>query len=160
LWFGHAANIPSLFAAVDKIADMPIVLTICTNYKHGAALEWSPETERRSLDRCAVVLVTGNNPGASANRIVKALRAGRFVVTPGGVPAWDVYRDFIWIGDVRKGIEWAFANREEACERIKMGQEYSKVASNPDSIARQWMDVFGSISAPATSAKKDGLAST
>ena len=156
LWFGHAANIPSLFAAVDKIADMPIVLTICTNYKHGAALEWSPETERRSLDRCAVVLVTGNNPGASANRIVKALRAGRFVVTPGGVPAWDEYKDFIWIGDVRKGIEWAFNNREEACARTKMGQEYARRVSNPASIARQWMDVFGSILPPVMSGKRDG----
>ena len=160
LWFGHSANIQSLFTEVGKIADMPLVLTVCTNYKHPAALEWSPETERRSLERCSVVLVTGNNPGASSNRIVKALRAGRFVVTPGGAPAWEAFSPYIWIGDVRKGIEWAFNNREEACAKIKMGQEYVREAFAPRRIAAQWMEVFASISAPVTSAKPDGPVST
>jgi hypothetical protein len=93
LWLGHSANIKSMFEVVGRLADMPIVFTVCTNYKHPSALEWSPDTERRSIERCALMLVTGNNPGASANRIVKAIRAGRFVVSPGGAPAWESARD-------------------------------------------------------------------
>jgi hypothetical protein len=158
LWFGHAANIRSLLDQVDKIESLPVVLTVCTNYDHPQMLKWSPDTERRSLDRAAVVLVTGNNYGASANRIVKALRAGRFVVTPGGVPAWDELKDYIWIGDVRSGIEWAFNNREEACAKILAGREYTRVRNDPRRIAAQWMAVFDSISGRDTSGNKGGLA--
>ena len=145
LWLGHSANIESLFSIVGKLADLRILLTVCTNYKHPSALEWSPEVERRSLSRAAVVLITGNNPGASANRIVKALRAGRFVVTPGGAPAWDEWKPYIWMGDVREGIEWAFNNREQACQKIAAGQDHLRARNSPEVIARMWMEVFGSI---------------
>jgi hypothetical protein len=159
LWLGHAANIRSMFDAVEPLADMPIVLTVCTNYKHGAALEWSPENERRSMARSAVMLVTGNNPGASANRIVKALRAGRFVVTPGGASAWDEYRPFIWMGDVRSGIEWAFNNREEACAKITAGQAFVREKNSPRAIAQKWTEVFDSILPQEASGKRAGSAS-
>ena len=156
LWLGHAANIQSLFDVVGGIASLPVVLTVCTNHVHDSVLRWSPDTERRSLARCAVMLVTGNNRGASANRIVKALRAGRFVVTPGGVPAWDEWKDHIWIGDVREGIEWAFNNREEACQKVASGQNRLKEKNSPHKIAAQWMEVFASISPPDTSGKRAG----
>ena len=52
LWLGHAANIESLFSVVGELANLRILLTVCTNYKHPSALEWSPEIERRSLARC------------------------------------------------------------------------------------------------------------
>jgi hypothetical protein len=55
----------------------------------------------------------------------KALRAGRFVVAPQDCPAsWKELSDFIWIGDVEEGIQWAFANREEACRKIATSQSY------------------------------------
>jgi hypothetical protein len=159
LWLGHTANIASLFDTAEEIADMPIVLTVLTNYQHPSTLAWSPETERRSLARCALMLVTGNNPGASANRIVKALRAGRFVVTPGGAPAWDEFKPYIWIGNVREGIKWALANREQACSMVTKGQEFVRAAFAPATIAARWMAVFDSILPQATSGKKDGSAS-
>ncbi len=160
LWLGHSANISSMFDAVHEITDLPVVFTVCTNYKHPAALEWSPETERRSIERCAVMLVTGNNYGASANRIIKAIRAGRFVVTPGGARAWDEFKPFMWLGDVREGIKWALANREEVCAKIKMGQEYVREAYAPRTIAKQWMEVFDSTSGRGTSANPVGYQST
>jgi len=97
------------------------------------------------LEKCSVVLMTGTNPGASSNRVVKALRAGRFVVTPGGVDAWDELRDYIWVGDVEEGIAWAQNNREEACRKILEGQAYVRVRNCPTRIAAQWTGVFDSI---------------
>lgn len=161
LWLGHEANIPSLLEQMDnleKLATLPILLTVCTNFQHPEALPWSPDTERRSLGRCALMLVTGNNKGASANRIVKSLRAGRFVVCPPGTPAWDEWADCIWVGDVKEGIEWAFNNREEACRKIAAGQARLKEKNSPKTIAAQWMEVFASISPPATSGSADGSA--
>jgi hypothetical protein len=159
-WFGHLANIKSLYDAVERIADMPILLNVCSNYKHPDVLEWSPDMERRALNRAAVVLVTGNSPGASANRIIKALRAGRFVVTPGGAPAWEEFKDYIWIGDVHDGIEWAMKNGDEACTKITQGQHYLRERFSPQTIATKWMELFVSTLAPVTSDKRDGSALT
>ena len=160
LWLGHSANIESLFASWASSPNCESCSRCARTTSTPSALEWSPETERRSLARAAVVLVTGNNPGASANRIVKALRAGRFVVTPGGAPAWDEFKPYIWMGDVREGIEWAFNNREEACAKIKAGQAFVRERNSPGAIARMWMDVFDSILPQDTSGKRDGSALT
>jgi hypothetical protein len=92
-----------------------------------------------------VVLMVGNNPGASSNRVVKALRAGRFVVTPGGVDSWDAFRDYIWIGDVREGIDYALNNREEVCNKIEAAQAMIRDKFSPQTIGRQWADLFSSI---------------
>lgn len=148
LWFGHQANIQSLHLYEDIDAD------ICT------AGAWSLENEAAALASAGVVLLTGNNPGASANRPVKALRAGRFVVAPEDCPeSWKELSNFIWVGDVREGIRWAFANREEACLKVRLGQEYVRTRFSPQSIGSQWADLFASISVRDTNTKTVGSAS-
>lgn len=157
VWFGHAANIPSLKSVIDGLVDLQAVLTVVTNLKSESAVTWTQESERRALQQCAVALLTGNSPGASANRVIKAIRAGRFVVTNGHVPSWDEFRDYIWIGDVREGIEWAFNNREEACAKTLAGQEIVKEKFSPQTIAMRWMEVFASISGRGISDSPGGL---
>lgn len=156
LWFGHSANISSLIAEIEKLGSTDATLMICTNYPHQHMIKWTPESERKWLKECSAVLVTGNNAGASANRIVKALRAGRFVITPGGVPAWEALKDYIWIGDVRDGIEWAFSHRKEACAKIAAGQTYVKERYSPQRIGQQWRALFCSTWEQATNARKVG----
>ena len=149
LWFGHRANLPSLrpYADIDK-------LIVCSNVTD--VIWWTQDSERRALDRCGTVLLTSSSPGASTNRVVKALRAGRFVVTPGGVESWDAFAPFIWIGDVAEGVEWARAHREEACQKIEAGQAYLREKTSPKAIAKTWMEVFASILGPDTSDKQAG----
>lgn len=149
LWFGHSANLPSLEPYVNLRG-----LTVCSNIAF--VVPWSLENERRELDRCAVALLTSNNAGASSNRVVKALRAGRFVVTPGGVPAWEQFKPSIWIGDVREGIAWALNNREEACKKVRKGQKFVRERFSPQAIGKQWRTVFDSTSAAATNGQKGG----
>ena len=145
LWFGHQANIESL----KPYAGMGI--DICS------AGVWSLENEASALAQTGVVLLTGSNPGASANRVVKALRAGRFVVVPEDCPeSWREFSDFIWIGDVREGIAWAFANREEACRKVRSSQQFIRKTFSPQSIGSQWADLFASTSGLGTSTKKAG----
>lgn len=139
LWFGHGANLSSL-AGLGDVPD----LQLCTGEV------WSAANERRCLAESAVVLLTGSNAGASANRVVKALRAGRFVVTPGGIESWNELADFIWIGDVHEGIRWALNNREDACKRIAAGQEYVRDRFSPQTVGKQWASLFGSTLAQAT----------
>jgi hypothetical protein len=153
VWFGHSANITSLFQVAELIT---VPLVICTNYQHSAAVHWTPESERKCIYESSVVLLTGNNPGASTNRVVKSLRAGRFVVTPGGVESWEQFRDYIWIGDVRDGIAWAHNNREEACNKIAAGQEAIRKKYSPQSIGSQWAGLFASTLAQATKRQRAG----
>lgn len=151
LWFGHGANLSSL----KPYADTP-GLVVCSNV--AGAIPWSHENEADCIESAAVVLLTGNNPGASTNRIVKAIRAGRFVVTPGGVPSWEQFREFCWIGDVSEGVRWALNNREEACKKILAGQAYTLARFTPSAITGKWMEVFGSTSGAATKSKRAGPA--
>lgn len=145
LWFGHSVNLPSL-ARYDL---RNLKLLICSNAQ--GASPWSLENEALHLERCAVVLMTGTNPGASSNRIVKSLRAGRFVVAPPDcAESWKDFEQFIWIGDIRRGISWALNNREEACSRIKAGQEYVRSRYSPAVIGSQWASLFASTLARAT----------
>ena len=139
LWFGHQANIKSLHPYIN------VVTSICSNLPHDAVVPWSIDSEREQLQKCAVVLMTGDNRGASSNRIVKALRAGKYVVTPGGVPAWDELRDYIWVGDVKEGVRWALNNREEACRQIQAGQRFVATRNGPSLIGEQWKALFASI---------------
>lgn len=151
LWFGHSANLSSLF-----VHDIPYRLLVCTN--RPGSVWWTPESERESLRDCGAVILTSNNPGASSNRVVKAIRAGRFVVAPHGVESWEQFEPYMWLGDPKEGLEWAFNNREEACKRIAAGQEYVRTKFSPQSIGSQWAVLFASTLGQAISRKQAGSA--
>jgi len=144
LWFGHSANLHSLLPHLDTLERLNAALVVCSNIAQ-ASVPWSLENEANCLNGAAVVLMTGNNPGASANRVVKALRAGRYVVAPEDcADSWRELASYIWIGDVAEGIQWALNNREEVCSQITAGQKYTRERFDPKRIADQWTDVFAS----------------
>ena len=148
LWFGHPANAASLKPYMD------LDPVICSE-------DWSREREDADLASAGVVLLTGSNPGASANRPAKAIRAGRFVVVPEDCPhAWKELADYIWIGDVREGVRWAIDNREEACRKVTLGQKFVRSRFSPQLIGSQWADLFASTLARDTSTKPVGSALT
>lgn len=146
VWFGHSANIGTL----RKYATLPN-LYVCSD----AAGNWSRANETAAIKSAAVVFLTAK-PTASVNRIAKAIRAGRFVVTPGGVPAWEQFKDFCWIGDPAEGVEWALNNREEACQKTRLGQQFTSEKFAPSLITARWMEAFDSTSAAATKSRKVG----
>ena len=150
LWFGHSANIGSLRPYTDVVG---ATLVICSN---GVGVEWTPASEAECLRRTALVLMTGYNQGASSNRIVKALRAGRFVICPNPCESWKQFSPYMWVGDVQKGIEWAFNHREEACHKIMWGQEYVRDRFSPEEIGRRWRNLFDSILDAGSSEKQAG----
>ena len=157
VWFGHSVNLPSLNRIAPSLKGFR--MTVCTNFDHPAFVQWSPEAEASFLDAAAVVVLSGTNPGASTNRVVKAIRAGRFVVMPGDcAKSWKQFGEFGWVGDVREGVRWALNNREEACSKIKAGQDYIRQRFSPQSIGSQWAVLFGSILGRDTSTKQAGSA--
>jgi hypothetical protein len=153
LWFGHSANIASLLPHIEAIGPK---LLICSNVR-SAHVPWTLENEGKCLQGAAVAVLTSSSPGASANRVVKAIRAGRFVVCGSGAPhSWQAMAPYIWIGDVGEGIRWALNNREEACKKIQAGQAYIREKFSPQLIGSQWAALFASISGPDTRSTRAG----
>lgn len=147
LWFGHQANIGSAKPYADLITQ------VCTGEG------WTRAKEDADLASAGVVLLTASNPGASSNRPVKAIRAGRFVVAPQDCPqSWRELSEFMWIGDVREGVRWAFANREEACRKVSAGQKYAEIFS-PQLIGSQWAGLFASTLGRDINTKQAGSVS-
>ncbi len=139
LWFGHSANLASL---VPHLEAAPIM--VCSDWS-GAHVKWSRDAEDASIAGSAVVLLTSSSRGASANRVVKAIRAGRFVVAPDDCPeSWRELSPYMHIGDVSEGIRWALNNREESCKKTLAGQHYIQQRYSPQLIGSQWAALFAS----------------
>lgn len=137
LWFGHISNYQSLKPYLD-LPNLNICSKGITN-----AITWSVKNEIEALRNCGIVLLTSNNQYASKSRVIKALRAGRFVITPNkDVDSWDIFKNFIWQGDVKEGINWAINNPEETKRKISAGQDFIRNKYSPETLGLQWREVF------------------
>ena len=56
--------------------------------------------------------------------------------------SWNEFKDFIWQGNVSEGIKWALANRDEACSKVKLGQDYIREKGSPITISNKWRELF------------------
>jgi glycosyltransferase involved in cell wall biosynthesis len=78
----------------------------------------------------------------SANRIVEALWAGRFVVAH-PIPSYLEFADCAWLGaDVADGIAWVLQNQESIAGRIRAAQDRIAAVYSPDRIAAQWEQIL------------------
>ena len=139
VWFGHPSNTSSLrpYLRLDK-------LIVCSkNIETSKLVQYSEKTELQLLKDNGLVLLTSSNPMTNGNRIIRALRAGKFIITPNfNVEAWNEFKDFIWQGDVSEGIKWALANRDEALWKVKLGQDYIREKFSPVTISNMWRELF------------------
>lgn len=133
LWYGHESNLKTLTPYSDCV---DVILT-------GEA--WSREKQVQAINDCAIVLIpTDERKGKSANRLIEAVRNGRFVVA-GPLPAHDEFEEFMWIGDIREGIEWAKSHKEECIERVKRCQDYIRDKYSPETIGKMWLEALGTL---------------
>lgn len=139
LWFGHQSNYDSLKPYI-KLEN----LIVCSkSFDAPNLVPFSISNELQLLEECGLVLLTSNNPLTNGNRIIRALRAGRFVITPNtNIESWNELKDFIWRGDVSEGIKWALTNKEEAISKVKNGQDYIREKFSPQTISNQWRELF------------------
>lgn len=130
LWFGHQVNLGDL----KPYEDLPIkILT---------GSDWSMERQEEELDKCGMVVIpTGNRKTKSANRVLESIRAGRMPVT-GFMPSYSEFSEFIYIGDIRTGIDRVIANPDKALKQIKEAQDYIRDKYSPATIARKWKRVI------------------
>lgn len=127
LWFGHQCNL-------QDVSPYPEVKTYTGE-------GWTLEGQRLAISECAAVVIPhGNRPAKSANRLIEAVRCGRFVIA-NHLPSYAEFSD-MWIGDIKEGMEWFESHNEEAIKRIRNCQDYIRVRYSPKTIAEQWLEVL------------------
>ena len=135
LWFGHQAN----FVDIEPWQHIR-GLRVLTGEN------WSRERQLEMLGECSCVLIpTGKSMAKSANRLIEAVRNGRFVVA-GEMPAHEEFKEFMWIGkNLNDGIQWLYSNPSEALQRIRDCQAYIKDRYSPLTISKLWLEAIGRV---------------
>lgn len=137
LWFGHKLNLVDL----DRIKyQFKHPLTVLSN--HPDCTKWSPEAYQREIAKdCIVVIPTGKSLAKSENRMVEAIRCGRYVCAE-PLPSYAPFDIYFPLGDIPKHIDRALANPQDSIQRIKDAQAHIRDKYSPRTIAEKWLEVL------------------
>jgi hypothetical protein len=156
LWFGHIVNVKDLQPWKQALNG----IRICTGpkpqvkdkpHKHLSTnvnnwqdnyIEWTPQAQTEELTTANIVVIP-NRRGAeykTPNRLLNSVRAGCFVLA-GGSPSHDEFRKMVWVGDLKAGLDWARAFKDELSDRVKEAQSYIEKYS-PDAVSKRWEEVL------------------
>lgn len=146
LWFGHGANFNGLARVFPLLEGHPIA--IVSNIE--GAIPWSLENMVEQFAKADIVVMPETAPYKSPNRTVEAIRQGCFVVAEPHPAINDI--PGIWIGNIRKGIEWAQQNPSEARERTRIAQSHVSSKYSPAIQADAWRTAIQKALSSSTSA--------
>lgn len=151
LWFGHWTNLKDLdrtgvrATVITNVAGVPRGSRAAEILARTQAIEWSPQAVDEAYKSHALVVIpTGRAIAKSANRLIESVRAGKFVVCE-PLPAYEEFSEFMWVGDIKEGIEWALRNPQECQDRVRYCQNYIRERFSPETIGRKWLRVLSSI---------------
>jgi hypothetical protein len=137
LWFGHASNLPDLSRLIPQLKHPLLILS-----NHPDCTEWTPESFRhQARSQCLVVIPTGKSLAKSENRMVEAVRNGKYVCAE-HLPSYEPFAEFFPLGDIPAQIDWALSNPTEALTKISLAQSYIKQHYSPEKIGRDWLRVI------------------
>lgn len=147
-WHGHANNAPSLARELPRLVEYQKV--IVGNVP--GATPWSKQAVMDGFAHGDIAIIpttnTLKNQAKSPNRMVEAIRQGRFVVA-NPMPSYEEFG--LWTGDIVEGIEWVRKNRKLAMERVKAAQALVRLRHEPLMLARSWASLCASILGAETS---------
>lgn len=150
LWFGHHSNLSGLIKLfpLDNI-DLTICTTAGINLQGLNVVVWSLETLKNLLKLCNVVIIpsdiTDRNIVKSHNRLIESVISGKFVIAS-PLPAYEEYRDWMYIGDVKKGLEWLKEQKaDDIKKRIADCQQYIVTNYSREKIGKLWEMACGSL---------------
>lgn len=146
LWFGHVSNIGPLEAIAQATEDQMTIITnlgITSEKDNVTTMIWEPDLVERVIEDHDFVIIplAENKQNKNTNRAVDALVAGRFVIAD-SERVYGELKDFIYIGDILEGIEWAKNNPDKVKKMIKLGQEYVMEAYGDSVVQSQWEEAL------------------
>jgi hypothetical protein len=136
LWFGHSSNLPTLAPYLD----IPN-LFVCTNATGRGVVPYTTDNLRRCLEYCDLVILPQDKDWKSANRMVEAIRAGRFVVGS-DIPGYRGFHQYL--GDIRGGLEWVSRNSGNIMPRIISGRD-AITSFSPERVGEMWFDFISAV---------------
>ena len=141
-WYGHGNNLKSLKQAMPAFEGRNLRV-ICNDIEYQ---QWTPKNMLENFDWCDVsVIPVRQDPASQAkspNRMVEAIRQGRYVVA-NPLTSYEGYG--MWLGDLKKGLAWVDSHPEEALEAVRNAQKIVEVQHSPKVIAEQWKRVFDHV---------------
>lgn len=145
LWFGQSLNFNGLERIAHHLTGHP--LAVVSNMD--GAIPWSKESMVEQFAIADIVVMPETAPYKSPNRTVEAIRQGCFVVAEPHPAINDI--PGIWIGNIRKGIEWAQANPLEANKATTLAQNFVRSRYSPQTQANAWRTVIQKVLSCSTS---------
>lgn len=162
LWYGHPTNlsgVKALTLPLQKLASQipirvrllttegPEAQSLCAALSHhgvpAEVLAWSHASMTQSLAWCHLAIIPAEvqNPRRkvkSANRLITALWAGRYVVTS-PLPSHLPFAPYAWVGeDLCAGIAWACAHPDTVLHQISQAQDYIAQHFDVSVVAALW----------------------
>lgn len=136
-WYGHKSNFPDL----ERVApELKHPLLAMSNYP--GCVEWSMEAFDEVMRQdCIVVIPVGKSMAKSENRMVEAIRCGKYVCAE-YLPSYEPFTTFFGLGNIPEGIDRALANPPASIAKIKDAQEFIRDRYSPRTIAEQWLEVI------------------
>lgn len=153
LWYGHASNINALANVWEELhGNHVLILTNpeVADMTNMPITPWSLARQMQGLAECDVVIVPVEDlpkkHTKSANRMIEAIRSGRFVVAS-STPSHDEFKQWMYVGNIGQGLKWVRQHRDEIEERIREAQNYIRERYSPETIGEKWEKVcdFGNI---------------
>jgi glycosyltransferase involved in cell wall biosynthesis len=114
-------------------------------YKKNNMYHWSFEKQGQIVKDCDIVLIPLPKgmplvQVKSPNRVIDGLQQGKFVIANEGVDSYEKFKDYICLGSIKDGLNWALNNKEEVIEKIKRGQQYIEQYHSAEEIGRRWIE--------------------
>lgn len=149
MWYGHVNNIRALLNVWPSLAGCRACLITDPERVKDLPLPivpWSLDNMRRGFAIADMVILPVDlsrprKQNKSTNRMVEAIRQGKFVAAS-PLPAYQQFGEWMWLGDIRAGVDWAFSHPDEVVERIARAQDYVRDRFSPETIAEKWLEVF------------------
>ena len=163
-WYGNLANLDTLEPIIPQIEGL--TLTVVTNRelefnRTGSTYcrAWSPKAMFEGYLNSDIVIVPTINDNRrklvkSHNRVSEAIRQGHYVCA-GPLPSYEQFAPWMYIGDIRKGIDWALEHPDQVRENIATAQDYVADHFDPEVIGSRWEETIKR----STSQESPGLTS-
>ena len=136
-WYGHKSNLADLERVSSDLKYPLMILTNAAGFE-----QWTPEAFKEVMSiPCIVIIPTGKSQAKSENRMVEAIRGGRYVCAE-PLPSYEPFERFFPLGKIPQHIESALANPSESMERIKEAQDYIRDLYSPSAIGLQWLEAI------------------
>lgn len=145
LWFGHIGNFEDLTQIMGIMGGRKMRVVSGPQPIPGV-ITWSKENMAKAFAMSNIVVLPTKKTAdfKSANRLINSIRAGCFAVCMKH-PAYDEFKDFVWVGNFPTGLRWTEHFRQDLNDRVSAGQAYIRDKYSPEAIGALWANYLESV---------------